>query len=115
MSFPDLSIATEQCRCANAGLLMTVGEELGYGEGEGQGSGRKAADGEHECKPAEIRVRSLAGDAAEEELDGQRCHNSGGEDCGAGGEELAGVWLHGEGGRVEAFCDVGTMRRPVHG
>jgi len=71
-----------------------VADEFGEAEEEGEGGGGHAAQGDDQCEPATVSVRAFPGDSAEDGEDQQGCDRSDEEDDGAGGEELAGVWLH---------------------
>ena len=71
-----------------------VAEELGKAEGEGEGAGWHAAHGSHQGEPSTVGVRALAGDATEDGEHQNGREGSREEDRCAGGEELAGVWLH---------------------
>lgn len=69
-------------------------DEFGQAEEEGEGAGGYAAQSDDQRQPATVGVRALTGDSAEDGEDEQGGDRSYEEDDGAGGEELAGVWLH---------------------
>lgn len=73
---------------------MVLADEFGEAEEEGEDGGGHAAERDDQREPAAIGVRALTGDSTEDGEDEQRGDRSYEEDGCAGGEELAGVWLH---------------------
>lgn len=71
-----------------------VAEELGEAEGEGEDAGWHAAHRDHQGEPSAVGVRTFFSDSTEDGEHEQGGDRSRKEDRGAGGEELAGVWLH---------------------
>lgn len=75
-------------------VAAEVAGQFGEGQEEGEDAGGEASHGDHEGQPAAVGVGSLLADAAEGEVHEQGRDDAREEDDGAGGEELAGVWLH---------------------
>ena len=76
--------------------MTCFADELGQAEEEGEDAGRKAAESDDQGDPAAVGVWALMGYASEDsqhQQDGDRSYE---QDSGAGGKELAGVWLHKE-------------------
>jgi len=71
-----------------------VADEFGEAEKEGEGGGGHAAEGDYQREPATVGVRAFPCNSTEDGEDQQGGDRSDEEDDGAGGEELAGVWLH---------------------
>ena len=74
--------------------MAGIADEFSQAEEQGEGGGGHAAESDDQGEPATISVRAFPGHSAEDSEDEQRGDRSDEEDGGAGGEELAGVWLH---------------------
>ena len=75
-------------------VAAAIGVELHEGEDEGEEACGEAPHGKHEGEPAEVCVGPLSSGTAEDGEHQERGDRSREEDTKAGGEELAGVWLH---------------------
>lgn len=87
-------------------FFVAVSDKLGESEQQRERAAGQAAHGDHQKKPAAVRVRASVGDAAADGVHQQGRDGSRKEDAGAGLEKGACVVLHKNQPRTSGFSDI---------